>query len=129
VRAISGLKGTTYKEKLQEVGLPTLEERRREKDLAQTFKIIRGMDSKDLAHWFNIQEDRRPTRGQGGEYHMLEGRSNHDYRRNFNSQSTQRVPRIWNTLPVNVKGARTINQFKRLCRRDNTAGPVNGGNE
>ncbi len=35
---VSGLKGVNYKEKLVEVGIPTLEERRHQADMVQTFK-------------------------------------------------------------------------------------------
>jgi hypothetical protein len=44
VRMVSGLRGTTYEEKLAEIGILTLEERRLQYDLVQTFKIIRGFD-------------------------------------------------------------------------------------
>ncbi len=41
---ILGLKGATYEEKLAELGLTSLEERRHETDMLQTFKILRGFD-------------------------------------------------------------------------------------
>ena len=44
VRMVSGLRGTTYEEKLAEIGILTLEERRLQYDLVHTFKIIRGFD-------------------------------------------------------------------------------------
>jgi hypothetical protein len=34
---VSGLKGKTYEDKLVELGLPTLEERRHQTDMLQTF--------------------------------------------------------------------------------------------
>jgi hypothetical protein len=37
---ISGLKGHTYEERLKEVGLLTLEERRHQSDMVQTYKIV-----------------------------------------------------------------------------------------
>jgi hypothetical protein len=40
---ISGLKGT-YEEKLKELDITTLEERRHQADMLQTFKIVRGFD-------------------------------------------------------------------------------------
>ena len=42
VNLITGLKGKTYLEKLHELGLLTLDQRRKRFDLIQTFKIIRG---------------------------------------------------------------------------------------
>jgi hypothetical protein len=44
VSIVSGLKGVNYKEKLVEVGIPTLEERRHQADMVQTFKIVKWMD-------------------------------------------------------------------------------------
>ncbi len=38
---VSGLKGVTYEEKLPEVIPPTLEERRHQADMVQTFKIVK----------------------------------------------------------------------------------------
>ena len=43
VNCISGLQGT-YEEKCKELGLDTLEERRRKQDLLQTYKICNGKD-------------------------------------------------------------------------------------
>ena len=44
VKAVSGLKGRTYEERLTEVGLLSLRDRRKETDMVQTFKIVRGID-------------------------------------------------------------------------------------
>ena len=44
VKMISGLTGSTYEEKCKELGLDTLEERRRQQDLMQTYKIFGGKD-------------------------------------------------------------------------------------
>ena len=46
VRSISGLKGRTYEERLAEVCLPSLRERRKEIDMVQTFKIVSVSDRK-----------------------------------------------------------------------------------
>ena len=42
---ISGLKGTTYEEKCQEIGLETLKQRRDEQDLLQTFRILKNKET------------------------------------------------------------------------------------
>ena len=46
LKAVSGLRGGTYEERLAELGLPSLQDRRREIDMVQTFKILRGLDVK-----------------------------------------------------------------------------------
>ncbi len=42
MKMVSGLKGNTYEERLKEVGLLTLEERRHQADMVQTHKIVTG---------------------------------------------------------------------------------------
>jgi ribonuclease P/MRP protein subunit RPP40 len=42
VGMVSGLKGRTYEEKIEELGLTTLEERRHQADMAQVYKIVTG---------------------------------------------------------------------------------------
>ena len=41
---VAGLKGRTYEQKLVEVGLTTLEERKVRGDMIQTFRILNGTD-------------------------------------------------------------------------------------
>jgi hypothetical protein len=45
VSMVSGLKGATYEEKHQELGFKTMEEHRHQAGMAQTFKIIHGIDT------------------------------------------------------------------------------------
>jgi hypothetical protein len=52
VNMISGLKAKTYEEKLLELGLTTLEERRHQTDMAQVYKIITGKDMVNSEVWF-----------------------------------------------------------------------------
>ena len=44
VKMISGLKGKTYQEKLRELNLMSLEERRTRFDMIKVFKTIHGID-------------------------------------------------------------------------------------
>jgi hypothetical protein len=52
VNMISGLKARTCAEKLRELGLTTLEERRHQRDMAQVYKIITGKDMVKSEVWF-----------------------------------------------------------------------------
>ena len=52
VGMVSGLEGRNYQEKLKELGLLTLETRRRRYNLIQTFKILKGFDCVDSSLWF-----------------------------------------------------------------------------
>ena len=49
----SGLSGSTYEEKLREVGLNSLEERRKRGDIIQVWKILHGHDHVDKNKWFS----------------------------------------------------------------------------
>ena len=63
VRMISGLKATSYEEKLKELGISTLEERRKYLDMLQTYKVMTGKDNVDRATWFDMASSgQRATR-------------------------------------------------------------------
>ena len=71
VRSISGLKGKTYEERLAEVGLPSLRERRKEIDMVQTFKIVRDID--EIEDMMEGRARYRPqTRQNGGMDNLIE---------------------------------------------------------
>jgi hypothetical protein len=108
VKMVSGLKAKDYQGRLAELGLVTLEERRREMDLVQTFKIVNGIDRVNSKLWFTKAEN-RGTRGTTGLDNMGKQRSDHEFRRQFFSQ---RVVDGWNCLPDNVKAAHNVTTFK-----------------
>ena len=51
---MSGLKGSTYEEKLKKLNLQTLEDRRKRADMIKTFKIVNGFDNIDKNTWFKF---------------------------------------------------------------------------
>jgi ribonuclease P/MRP protein subunit RPP40 len=52
VNMASGLKAVTYEEKLKELGLTTLEERRHQADMTQVYKILTKKDMVKSETWF-----------------------------------------------------------------------------
>ena len=54
VKMMSGLRGQSYEEKCKEIGLDTLENRREDADMIQTFKIITRTDKVDRSTWFKM---------------------------------------------------------------------------
>ena len=107
-------------EKLKDVGLTTLSERRVRGDMIETFKVMRGFNRVERDNWFSIQEEteHRPTRlnsfiVEGKQERKMEvivgARSQLDVRRNF---FTMRVEKEWNKLPEVVKAQRSVNGFK-----------------
>ena len=114
VKAISGLRGTTYEEKLAELGMPSLEARRMEIDMVQTYKMVNNMDTENSDQWFERANSRRATRNSTVKHNLVPKRGQHEYRRNFFSS---RVIVTWNSLPEAIRDAPTVNSFKRQYRR------------
>ena len=117
VRQVTGLQGITYEERLEELGMDTLEKRRMDQDMIQAFKILKEVDDVDktIWSWFTTMENRqqRTRAAVGG--HNLEGQlSRLELRRNFFSQ---RVVDMWNALPNSTKSAKTVQEFKNLLRK------------
>ncbi len=94
VKMVSGLKGTTYKEKCKELGLQTLEDRRERQDMALVHKtdMFRQMAANGRAgtrqaaggHGLSVQYARTDTRKYSFEVRTVEK---------------------WNRLPDDVKSA------------------------
>jgi hypothetical protein len=115
VSMVSGLKGESYEEKLKELGLPTLEERRHQADMLQTFKILRGIDRVDHKTWFQLAaETGRATRSADDPLNLRLKASRLEVRRHFFSN---RVVEDWNLVPSTVKNARTVSAFKKAYKK------------
>ena len=111
---VTGLKGRCYEDKLKEVGLTSLEDRRERGDMIQTFKIIQGLDNVEVGTWFTLASERdregaTTTRHSQDTTRLEEGTSKLDLRRNFFSQ---RVPPIWNSLPQSTRQKSSVLSFK-----------------
>ena len=113
VNMISGLKGKSYKDKLSEIHLMSLAERRERYDMIQTYKIIYGIDDVDVKNWFELvgNNPERETRLSSCPVNIVKKRSNLDLRKYFFSQ---RVINNWNSLPIEVKTSNTLYRFKKL---------------
>jgi len=110
VGMVSGLNARSYEERLKELGMCTLEERRHQQDMIQTFKIIRGFDYVDSSYWFVMAKDREQvTRLTAGPLNINPQRSRLEIRRHYFSR---RVTDSWNKIPARLKQARTIDAFK-----------------
>jgi hypothetical protein len=108
---ISGLKGAAYGEKLAELSLTTLEERRHQTDMLQTLKILRGFDRVSSDTWFQrVDTSVRTTRSAADPLNLKPQPARLDIRRNFFSN---RVTEPWNLIPSELKNAKTGSFFKR----------------
>ena len=107
-RIIPGLKGMSYADRLKELNLFSLEQRRLRGDLIQTFKILKGIDNVDPGDFFDLKKE---TRTRGHKWRLDKGAFRTENRRHF---FTQRIVRVWNQLPSNVVEADTLGSFKKL---------------
>ena len=115
VSMVSGLRGRSYLERLEEMGMETLAERRHQQDMQQTFRILHGIDRVNSDGWFAMQSDsERVTRAAADPFNMRPLNARLEIRRNF---FTQRVTEKWNLVPANLKTLKTVNSFKNSYRR------------
>ena len=108
-RRISDVRGS-YAERLQQLELTTLEERRSRGDAIETFKYLKGFLDVDKETLFTINNPKQPkTRHQQSHMPLLVPRANTDLRKNFFSI---RGATRWNSLPTSVRESKTVNSFK-----------------
>ena len=107
VRMITDLRGTSYREKLLELGLFSLEKRRIRADLVCMFRILKGIDKINSEALFSLFPASSITRGHSMK--VVLPRFKTDVRRYFFSS---RVVSIWNTLPNDAVSCRTVTAFK-----------------
>jgi hypothetical protein len=114
IRMVSGLKSQSYEGRLEVLGMPTLEERRHQLDMAQVIKILSVHDSVERNQWFTMAASGTVnTRQASGPRNLVKPRSNLEVRTNFFSI---RVVEDWNAIPADIKMAKNTLQFKKMYR-------------
>ncbi|MGH0114660.1 UNVERIFIED_CONTAM: hypothetical protein FKN15_031802 [Acipenser sinensis] len=98
----------SYADRLKELNLFSLEQRRLRGDLIQTFKILKGIDNVNPGDFFDLKKE---TRTRDHKWRLYKGAFRTENRRHF---FTQRIGRVWNQLPSNVVEADTLGSFKKL---------------
>ena len=83
-----------YADRLKELNLFSLEQRRLRGDLIQAFKILKGIDNVDPGDFFKLKKE---TRTKGHKWRLDKGAFRTENRRHF---FTQRIVRVRNQLPV-----------------------------
>jgi hypothetical protein len=122
---VSGLQGSTYEDKLKELGLTTLEERRHQADMVQTFKIMQGHDRVASNTWFQrVDVTVRTTRSASDPLNLKQQASRLETKRNFFSN---RVVEAWNLVPSEIKSARTERPWCNPLEQDGDGVPGSGG--
>src|SRR5215813_14392956 len=108
-KLVEGMQGKSCQDRLNELGMYTLEKRRKRGDLIETFKVIKG---KDIVKDFYEMDNNIRTRGQ--DLKLLKSRSNLLLRYYF---LNQRVINDWNGLPNELGTISTIREFKTFIDR------------
>ena len=120
VGMISGLRATGYEDRLLELDMTTLEERRHQSDMAMVFKILTGKEDIDPALLFSMAGTAgRPTRSAADPLNVRIQHGRLECRKHFFSV---RVTEQWNNVPTDIKNSRTIGSFKNAYakhRKDN----------
>ena len=104
-RALMSLKGLCYSERLQQLGLPTLEYRRARADVIEVYKLINELD-KTAIKLLSLSEI---THTRGHNFKLYKPRARLNIRKNTFSH---RVIDQWNSLPSEVAEAKSLNSFK-----------------
>ena len=115
---VSGLGNMSYEDRLRELKLTTLENRRLEMDLVETYKIVSGISNVDPATWFVFSSGAAAggpiTRLAADPLNIKQPPARLEVRKNFFSV---RVCEAWNKLPSEVKQCRNVGHFKNAIRK------------
>ena len=94
IKMISGLKAKEYADRLKELEMTSLEERRHQADMAMVYKVLTGKDQVDPAEWFTMAgEAARATRATADPLNIKVKHGRLEVRQNF---FTIRVTEQWN---------------------------------
>ena len=115
VGMISGLTGKSYEEKCEELGIDTLETRRKKQDLYEAFKIVKGPETINAEKLLQKQQTRigAMTRNHADPWNLNIQRPRLDIRK---YSYTGRTSEAWNKLPAELKAAGTLKSFKNAIK-------------
>jgi ribonucleases P/MRP protein subunit RPP40 len=108
---VSGLQSRVYEDRLRELKLTTLEERRHQADMQLMHKIMSGASQLDRSVWFRpVAAAAARTRQHADPLNVQPNHGRLEIRQNFFSV---RAGEQWNAVPADIKRARTATAFKR----------------
>ena len=114
VRMISGLGANSYEEKLQEIGLTTLEERRHQADMLQVYKILHGHDKANIFEMAATAAGDRLMRAAADPWNVKVPFARLEIRKNF---FAVRAAKHWNKIPAEIKAATSKESFKQQYKQ------------
>ena len=115
VKQVAGLKSKEYEDRLVELGMPTLEERRHQADMCMVHKILHAKGGLQPETWFDLAERSvRVTRSTADPLNLRVKHGRLEMRKHFFSI---RVIESWNKIPNNVRGVNNSNKFRDAYRK------------
>ena len=115
VSMVSGLVSRAYEDRLKELGLQTLSERRHQADMCMVHKIVHQHHGLDPTTWFELaREGACVTRVAADPLNVRVAAGRLELRRNFFSV---RVTEDWNKVPHDIKKIYSAQAFKRAYSR------------
>jgi hypothetical protein len=118
VKMVAGLKSKIYSERCKELGLETLEERRKKQDLALVHKLVREGQEAPMLVPIPEVENRVRTRRAAAAHGLAAQYARTDVRK---FSFPVRVVEGWNRLPDSVKTTTSKDAFKRMLRQQQAA--------
>ena len=106
-KALPGMKGLSYEQRLRSLNMPSLRFRRYRGDMIEVFKIVKGLYDIQCVPSLNIKNEVGRTRGHSLQLQM--GRTRLEVVKN---SFCNRVIPVWNSLSQEVVNACSVNQFK-----------------
>jgi hypothetical protein len=127
VNMVSGLKSHDYNDRLRELEMSTLSQRRDELDMTEMFKIMTKKSAVDHNIWFEkASRDGVMTRQAADPLNVMIPAARLDIRKNFFSV---RVCDKWNSLPSEVKNSANVKIFKTSYRKHMSTCPPQATDE
>ncbi|XP_072025255.1 uncharacterized protein [Amphiura filiformis] len=108
-KLVPELKDLQYEERLEALGLFTLEMRRLRCDLMEVHKIMNGLEKVNADKFFQLVDEHSSTRGHNKKIFKPRLHKGLRCRKDF---FTHRVIEEWNNLPQQVINALTVTSFK-----------------
>ena len=106
-KLVKALKDLPYEDRLKELSLYSLAQRRDRGDMITVFKIIHGMIDIDMTKLFKF-EDSNKTRG-----HNFKLKTPKSFKTDMRKYSfSQRIVFPWNNLSDSITSAKTVETFK-----------------
>jgi ribonuclease P/MRP protein subunit RPP40 len=115
VRMVSGLRAVEYEQRLEELGLSTLEERRHQADMQMVHKIMHKESGLDPQTWSeSAGSTAHATWSRSDPFNIKVRAGRLEVRRQFFSEE---VISDWNKISVAIQGRRGAAGFKAAYRR------------